>query len=155
MKNNFISILAVSAAVLICSTVSLAQGIKCKEDGTITRVSKAVSGAFELVTFDVKIKKPDFTVRNAKPPFQQYGSERRLKVRGDHFKSIVFRGINWECTIGESFAAATSNIKAVRSIEQFEGQVEYIIGYTKKGSYVSQTITRTASGSRVTLKFKK
>ena len=147
--------MAVSAAILICSAVSLAQGIKCKEDGTITRVSKTASGGFELVTFDVKIKKPDFKVSNAKPPFQQYGSEKRLRIKGDRFKSIVFRGINWECTIGESLGAATTNIKAVKSIEQFEGQVEYIIGYTKRGSYVTQTTTRAGSGSRVTLKFKK
>ena len=145
---------AAFAAIMVLSGLTAAQ-IKCTEAGTIRSVTKASSGNFETVTFDVMNKKPDFKVSKARPPFSQYGSEERLRIRGNYFQSIVFRGINWECKITEALSAKTTNIKAVRSIEQFEGQVEYIIGYNKRGSYVGQSVTRTRKGSRVTLKFKK
>lgn len=154
MKIRLFVLLAAIAAVMMFSSTSPAQ-IKCVEDGVIKRVTKAAAGNFETVTFEVLIKKPDFKVSNAKPPFQEYGSEQRVRIVGPYYKSIVLRGINWECTIGEKFAAKTSNIKAVKSIEQFEGQVEYIIGYSIKGSYVGQTVTRTKKGSLVVLKFRK
>lgn len=155
MKIRPFALLAAIAAVLMFSAASQAQSNRCHEDGSIKRVTKASSGNFETVTFEVLIKKPDFAVKNARPPFQEYGSEQRLRINGPYYKSIVLRGINWECTIGERFAAKTSNIKAVKSIEQFEGQVEYIVGYAKKGSFVGQTTTRTRSGSLITLKFKR
>ena len=155
MKIRPFALLVAFAAVMMFSSISPAQAIKCVEDGVIKRVTKAAAGNFETVTFEILIKKPDFKVTNAKPPFQEYGSEQRVRITGPYYKSIVLRGINWECTIGERFAAKTSNIKAVKSIEQFEGQVEYIIGYAKKGSYVSQSVTRTKKGSLVVLKFRK
>ena len=154
MKIKTTIFVAAFAAIMVLSGLTAAQ-IKCTEAGTIRSVTKASSGNFETVTFDVMNKKPDFKVSKARPPFSQYGSEERLRIRGNYFQSIVFRGINWECKITEALSAKTNNIKAVRSIEQFEGQVEYIIGYNKRGSYVGQSVTRTRKGSRVTLKFKK
>lgn len=133
----------------------LAAAQKCTEDGTIKRVTKASSGKYETVRFEMLIKEPTFEVTNAKPPFSMYGSEKRLRIKGTYFKSIVIRGINWTCKIVENFTAATSNIKAIKSVEQFEGQVEYIIGYAKKGSYAGESITKTKKGSIVVLKFKK
>ncbi len=147
--------MAAIAAVMTFANISPSQSHRCHEDGVIRSVTKARSGNFETVTFDVLIKKPDYTVSDAKPPFQEYGSEKRLRITGPHYKSIVFRGINWECTIGERFAAKTSNIKAVKSIEQFEGQVEYIVGYAKRSSYIGVTSTRIPRGRRIVLKFKK
>jgi hypothetical protein len=154
MKNKTLIFAAAFAVVLTLAGLTSAQN-KCTEAGSIRSVSKASSGNFETVTFDVMIKKPDFKVTRARPPFSEYGSEKRLRIRGRYFQSIVFRGINWECKIAEALSASTSNIKAVKSIEQFEGQVEYIIGYDKRGSYVGQSVTRTRKGSRVTLKFRK
>jgi len=153
MKNKFFIFFVACASLMMFTGLASAQ--KCHEDGTIKRVSKAANGALETVTFEVLIKKPDFKVTNARPPFSQYGSEERLRIKGSSFKSIVFRGINWECQIAEDLKAPTSNIKAVKSIEQFEGQVEYIIGFAKEGSYVGQRVTKTKKGSIVTLTFKK
>ncbi len=155
MKNRLIGLAAVFAAVLIFSSIATAQLQKCTEDGSIKRVTKSTSGKYETVTFEVLSASPDFKVSNATPPFSEYGSEKRLRIKGKYFKSIVLRGINWTCKIGESFSAKTSNIAAVKSVEQFEGQVEYIIGFSKKGSYVGQTVNKTKNGSLVVLKFKK
>lgn len=154
MKSKTLIFTTAFAAVLAFAGLTSAQ-IKCTETGTIRSVSKASSGNFETVTFDVMIKDPDFKVSKARPPFSQYGSEKRLRIRGNYHQSIVFRGINWECKIAEALSAKTSNIKAVKNIEQFEGQVEYIIGYDKRGSYVGRSVVRTRKGSRVTLKFRK
>jgi len=154
MKSKTLFLVAAFAAMVIFSGLAAAQA-KCTEAGTIKSVTKASSGNFETVTFDTLIREPDLKVSNARPPFSQYGSEKRLKIRGNYFKSIVLRGINWECKISEAFAAKTSNVKAVKSVEQFEGQVEYIIGYNKRGSYVGHSVAKTKKGSRVTLKFRK
>jgi hypothetical protein len=94
-------------------------------------------------------------VTNVRPPFSEYGSEKTLRIRGTYFKSVVFRDINWMCKITESLSAKTSNIRAVKNIELFEGQAEYIIGYAKKGSYVGKTSTKTKRGRLIALKFKK
>ena len=155
MKTKLLAPLAAIVAVLLFSAASQAQSHRCHEDGVIKSVTKATAGSFETVTFDVLIKKPGYSVKGAKPPFQEYGSEKRLRIAGPYYKSIVFRGINWECTIGESFTAKTTNIKAVKSVEQFEGQVEYIIGYNSRSSYVGVTTSRIPRGRRIVLKFKK
>lgn len=154
MKSKTFRLVALCAAILTMSTFAAAQK-KCTEDGTIKRVTKASSGKYETVTFEMLIKDPTFEVSTAKPPFSIYGSEKRLKIAGPYYKSIIIRGINWECTIGEDLKGRTSNIKAVKSVEQFEGQVEYIIGYAKKGSYVGEKLTKTKKGSLLALKFKK
>lgn len=153
MKIKLLSFTACVAAILLFSGLASAQ--KCTENGSIKRVSKASSGKYETVTFEILSKSPNFEVTNANPPFSEYGSEKTLRIRGTYFKSVVFRDINWTCKITESLSAKTSNIKAVKNIEQFEGQAEYIIGYAKKGSYVGQTATRTKRGKLIILKFKK
>lgn len=153
MKNKILTVAALFIAFLALTNSAVAQ--KCTEDGSIKRVSKASAGKYETVTFEVLSKEPTFEVTTARPPFSEYGSEKTLRIRGSYFKSIVFRGIYWECKITESLSAKTANIKAVKSIEQFEGQAEYIIGFAKKGSYVGQTSTPTKRGKLIVLKFKK
>lgn len=154
MKTKTFRLVALCAAILTMSTFAAAQK-RCTEDGSIKKVTKASSGKYETVTFEMLIKEPTYEVTTAKPPFSMYGSEKRLKIAGPYYKSVVIRGINWECTIGEEFGAKTSNIKAVKSVEQFEGQVEYIVGYSKKGSYAGEKLTKTKKGSLLVLKFKK
>jgi hypothetical protein len=155
MKNKLMVIVAVCAAILMMSSLSMAQLKICTEDGSIKRVTKSAAGKYETVTFEVLYDSPKYNVSNAKRPFSEYGSEKRLRIRGKQFKSIVFTGVNWTCKIGEKLSAKTSNITAVKSIEQFEGQVEYIIGYNRKGSYVGETSTRFGKGRKIVLKFKR
>ena len=155
MKNKFFTILAVCAALMMFFSISSAQVQKCTEDGSIARVTKSSSGKFELVTFEVLSDSPDYKVSNAHRPFSDYGSEKPLSIKGNYFKSIVFRGVNWTCEIDEKLSTKTSTIMAVKNIEQFEGQVNYIIGYRTKAKYVSTTSTGTGKARKITLKFKK
>ena len=155
MKNKFYILAAVFAAIFAFSTLTFAQMQHCTEDGSIKRVTKSVSGNFELVTFEVLTSDPAYTVTTAKPPFSEYGSEKPLHINGPFYKSIVFTGINWTCKISENLSAATTTIKAVKNVEQFEGQVEYIIGYKTKNKFVSSYKTGTGSSRKVVLKFKR
>jgi len=84
-----------------------------------------------------------------------YGSEKILRIKGNFFKSIVFRDVAWMCEIAENFSAPTSTIMAVKKIEQFEGQVEYVIGYRTRSKFVSSYVTGTGSSRKVVLKFKR
>ena len=156
MKNKFFILAAVFAAIFALSTASSAQKLQnCSEDGSIKRVTKSVSGNFELVTFEVLSADPAYKVTNSRPPYSMYGSEKPLYIKGPFYKSIVFTGVNWTCKIRENLSASTKTITAVKSVEQFEGQVEYIIGYKTKGKFVSSYKTGTGSSRKVVLKFKK
>ncbi len=155
MKNKFFILAAVFAALFAFSTLSYGQLKRCTEDGSIKRVTKSVSGNFELVTFEVLSDDPAYKVTTAKAPFSEYGSEKPLKIKGPNYKSIVFTGINWTCKISEKLSAGTTTITAVKNVEQFEGQVEYIIGYKTKGKFVSSYKTGSGSSRKVVLKFKK
>ena len=155
MKNKIFILAAVFAATFAFSTVTFAQQQRCTEDGSIKRVTKSVSGNFELVTFEVLSTDPAYKVTTAKVPFSEYGSEKPLHIKGPYYKSIVLTGINWTCKISEKLSAATTTITAVKSVEQFEGQVEYIIGYKTKGKFVSSYKTGTGNSRKVVLKFKR
>jgi hypothetical protein len=154
MKNKLFITVAVSAIIFAFSSIASAQLSYCSEPGSIMRVTKSRQGKFELVTFELKANDPNYEVTNAKPPFQMYGSERILRIKGKAFKSIVFRGVNWTCKIRENFAAATTTVMAVKSIEQFEGQVEYIIGYSNRSKFVGTSASGVGS-TKVVLKFKR
>ena len=153
MKKQLIAAFAVLSATLLLSGVSMAQ--RCSEPGVIKSVTKARSAGFETITFEVLSKDPKFEVKNAKPPFSMYASEKPLRIKGSAFKSIVFREVNWTCKIRENLSAATATITAVKNIEQFEGQVEYIIGYSARSKYVGQSSAATKTGRKITLKFKR
>ena len=155
MKNRRFTILTAFAAVLLFAGISQAQLQRCTEAGSIKQVTKTRSGSHELVTFDVLTATPDYTVRNAKPPFSEYGEDKHIKIKGKAFKSIVFKGVNWTCKIGENFSTATSTVTAVKSIEQFEGQVEYIIGYSSRSKFVGTAITGKGNSRKITLKFRR
>ncbi len=152
MKNKFFISLAACVVIFIVSGFTLAQN--CTEPGSIMRVTKSRSGNFELVTFELKANDPNYEVKNAKPPFQQYGSERILRIKGKVFKSIVFRDVAWQCKIRENFSAATSTVMGIKNVEQFEGQVEYVIGYSAKAKFVSSYAYGIGS-TKVVLKFKR
>jgi hypothetical protein len=154
MKNTFFIVLAVSFAIFAFSGVAMAQLANCSEPGSILRVTKSRAGNFEYVTFEVKANDPNYSVKNARPPFQNYGDDHVIHIKGKAYKSVVFREVNWTCKIRENFRAATTAIQGVKLIEQFEGQVEYIIGYSNKSKYVGVTASGVGS-TKVTLKFKR
>jgi hypothetical protein len=154
VKNKFLVTLAACAVIFVFSGLAIAQMPYCSEPGSIKRVTKSRSGNFELVTFEVIANDPNYEVKDAKPPFYDYSGEKKLRIKGNVFKSIVLRGINWTCRIRENFSAPTSTIMGIKNVEQFEGQVEYVIGYRDKSKFVSSYVYGVGS-SKVVLKFKK
>ena len=154
MKHKLFFLLMAFAAVFMFSSLAIAQLPNCTEPGSIMRVTKSRKGNFEYVTFELKANDPNYSVKNTKPPFQMYGDEKILKIKGKAFKSVVFRGVAWMCKIRENFSAKTTTIMAVKNIEQFEGQVEYVVGYSAKSKFVSSYIHGVGS-SKVVLKFKR
>jgi hypothetical protein len=154
MKNKFFVVLAVSFVIFVLSGIATAQLPNCSEPGSIMRVTKSRSGKFELVTFELKANDPNYEVKDAKPPFYDYSGDNKLRIKGKAFKSIIFRDVAWQCKIRENFSAATSTVMGIKNVEQFEGQVEYVIGYSNKSKFVSSYVYGVGS-SKVVLKFKR
>jgi hypothetical protein len=154
VKNKFLIALAACAVIFVFSSFAKAQMPNCSEPGSILRVTKSRSGNFELVTFELKANDPNYEVKNAKPPFYDYSGDNKLRIKGKVFKSIVFRDVAWQCKIRENFSAATSTVMGIKNVEQFEGQVEYVIGYSAKAKFVSSYAYGIGS-TKVVLKFKR
>lgn len=146
--------LLTSFAALLLGLSAFSFGQKCTEVGAIKRVTKARAGNFETVTFDVNTASPDYNVENARPPFQ-YTGEETIKVRGNYFKAVNFKGIFWTCEITENFSAPTRTIMQVKNAEQFEGYVTYIIGYRKRSKFVNTTVSTIGDKAKVVLKFRR
>ncbi len=143
------------SAVCFLFVGSSAAQQNCTEDGSIKRIVKARSGNFETVTFEFNgIEAPTPEVKTVRPPFEDYGGN-RVRVSGRYFKSVNFRSVNWTCRIRESLRAATTNVAGVKNTEQFEGHVEYIVGYRKRSSYVGSSSFRSGKLHKVVLKFRR
>ena len=154
MRNKLL-ILGTSCAFLMIFALSSVAQSKCTESGSIRSVTKARSGGFETVTFDVQSAKPDYEVTTQKAPFQDYSGDKTIRIKGPYYKSIYFKSVNWTCNIVENLKAPTTNVAGVKNIEQFEGYVNYIVGFRKKGSYVGTTKTTTGNRTKVVLKFRR
>lgn len=154
MKKKLLILVSIFAILLTAAIVGVAQE-RCSEVGSILSVVRGKSGKYETVTFTVNSTEPDYEVRTARPPFQEYGSEDILRIRGPYYKSVFFKGVMWTCSILENFRTKTTNIGAPRNIEQFEGHVEYIVGYRRKGSYVGTTKTVSKGKTKIVVKFRK
>ena len=153
MKNKLLILSSVCVVVLGFSTNLLAQ--KCTDDGAIRRVTKARTGNFETVTFEVNSATPDYTVETSHPPFTLGESDKTIHIRGKYFKSVHFKSVFWTCKIAESLSAHTTQIMDVRNTEQFEGYVSYAIGYRTKSKYVGVSKTTTGNKTKVVVKFKR
>ena len=146
--------MAALAALFVFSTLTFAQQQKCTEPGSIKRISKARSGKFETVTFEVFTPSPTLKVTNAHRPFENYNGD-PVHIRGNYFKEVRFTGVNWTCKIVQNFHAATSTVMGIANTEQFEGYVTYIIGYKTKSKYVGQSSSTSGGVKRIVFKFKR
>ena len=106
------------------------------------------------MTFELKANDPAYEIENVKPPFYDYSGEKRLRIKGTAFKSVYFRSIAWQCKIRENFAAATTTVQGIKNVEQFEGYVKYIIGYSARSKFVGVSVSGVGS-TKVTLKFRR
>jgi hypothetical protein len=155
MRNKLLTPILIAFVLLVLSIAASAQG-PCRERGSIRSITKARSGNFETVTFEmVGNKLPQIVeVRNEKPPIENYGGD-NLHLKGPYFKSVNLRMVPWTCTIRENLGARTSTITGVAQEEQFEGYVGYAIGYQGRSNYVGISKTTGRKTSKVVVKFKR
>lgn len=102
----------------------------CSEANSLVSVRKRKAGSTEYVIFN--LKNPATTtseVTDATPPFTADGSGNTVNVTGCKFKRVKFSSITWTCQTRLNLSSSTSLIRQVKRLGQFEGQIEYIIGY--------------------------
>lgn len=156
MKRRFFPTLAVFASVLILA--GSAWSATCTQAGSIIQVKKFHSGSFEYVDFIVKRPTQSgfswAVTSPAGPTFTEDPSGNTITVTGPKYKEIVFKSVFWTCTIPQ-VNLPTTRIKAVKKIGQFEGVVDYVVGYAGPVSkYVSTTATNiSATKRRIRMKF--
>jgi hypothetical protein len=133
MKKIFAGLCALSASILLGTA---AQAVNCNVAGSMTQVKNFKVGAREYVEF--KIKSPATyieTIAAVTGPFEEDPSGDPVVVSGALFTKVQFHTLDWTCTIPRIF---TSNpvIKDLKSIEQFEGYITYVIGRRPLSHYL-------------------
>jgi hypothetical protein len=136
-----------SVAVLTLSlfaglAVSPASAAPCTEANSIVLIKNSRVGTREYVDFWVK-KPVTLTVTaqadNTGPNFTVDPSDQTVMVPGNRWSRIQFRLVNWTCQIPNSLSLPQPIVKGVKSVEQFEGYVTYIIGRKNK-SYLGMSV---------------
>lgn len=152
MKSKYRLSIAVVGMMLLFAGMAFADN--CSEPGSILRVSKSRIGSYEYVVFRVMMPPdPAYTVTTASPPFTEDPSGNPVSIPGPSYKSVKFTGVNWMCTIPQYFSP-TRTVRRVRKISQFEGQVEYIIGYRPGWKYAGNYTYDVGSVRRVVVRFR-
>jgi len=154
MKKDLLFVLTVCSAMFLLS--AFATATPCNEAGSMRRVYKQTSGKYEYVVFElIRPAKPEFEVRTEHPPFYEDGPGDPVKVKGKFFKEVDFRGVVWTCDIRENLSLRTTAIVDVKKSGQFEGYITYVIGYLKRGQYVSSYVRNEGKYRRYYIKLKK
>ncbi len=155
MKYNFVRIVVVLGLFFFLANISFAQNV-CKEPGSIKRVKNRRAGNIEYVIFDlVKPNAPSFSVKTKSPPFTDYSGDEKYKIRGNKFKVIVFKSLNWTCKTRERYSVPKSIVKEVKMLWAFEGIAEFVVGYRKGSRYVSTYYYDVGSTRKVVMKFRR
>ena len=151
---RFITTLPVAAIVFIV-TVSRADAADCIAPHSIRQVRNGSGPWMEFVRFDINgSPNRPFQVTQTRPPFVADPSGRPVRVSGDKFKKITFKTVYWTCTIGERFSLPRRAVKDVKRLRQFEGVVEYVVGYNAASVYAGARVYPFRSNWRVVLRFR-
>jgi hypothetical protein len=126
---------ALVASTFLFLAASEAQAAACTEANSIVIVKNSRVGTREYVDFWVK--KPvtlsvSAVADNSGPNFREDPSDRLIVVPGNRWSRIRFMSVNWLCSIPENLSLPKPIVRSVKSIEQFEGYVTYIIGRRNK-----------------------
>jgi hypothetical protein len=156
-KASAVSMLRVFTATAIFMLLGGTLGVAatCNTPNSIISYRNFSSGGFEFVEF--KFKKPatpDFTVSAATPPFSDT-SDKVIPVAGALHTKIIFRGVDWMCTVQRFITTPKPAIKAVKLIDQFEGQLEFVIGRSAASHYYSTRSISAGAYQLVRLKFRR
>lgn len=128
----------------------------CSEPGSIRRVRNTSIGNHEYVVFDVFMPPdPDYSTSAVSPPFAGGASGEPVTVRGGKFRKIRFDGVVWTCRIQELLTLPRSAVKDVENLEQFEGIIEYVVGYRGSARYITTYHYDVGSIRKVVMKFRK
>jgi len=152
---RFRKIVIAIGAVFWLAGLSSAQD-RCTEAGSIRSVKNTSIGRFEYVVFDViRPNEPTYTVETRRPPFTDYPGEETYKIKGNKFKVIVFRSVNWMCDSRQRFRLPGQAIRGIRNLYAFEGISEYVVGYRSRSRYVGTYHYDVGSIRKVVMKFRK
>lgn len=155
MKRSLVLSLLAACGSFVLSAGGYAQEPRCTEQGSVRSVTKARSGSFETVTFEIVGGLPQsIEVTNAKPPIENYAGD-DLHMEGPYFKNVSLHMVAWNCRIRDHFAAPTTTITGFRNTERFEGYVIYVIGYASRKKYVGFTKLPGKKISKVVVKFRR
>jgi hypothetical protein len=149
--------LAAASLALFLGAAASAEADPCTEANSISRVRNRTNAPYEYLVFNF-VKPPtlpSYSVTTATPPFIQDPSGEPVTVNGDRFKRVRFEGVVWTCSIEEIFVVPRQAIKDVKNTGQFEGIIEYVVGYGGASQYLN-TYTYDAGGIRkIVLRFRK
>lgn len=149
--------------LLLLSSVGFSQSFinpSCTSPSSIISVTNTSAGNFEFVTF--RVRRPlqsnyGYTVASViGPTFVEDPSGNTITVNGNRFKRIRFKGIYWTCAIIENLTVPKVAVRDVKRIKQYEGIVEYVIGYKYNWQYLMTYAFNSSSTVReVVMKFRK
>ncbi len=113
-------------AILLCTEI-FAQN--CNESNALLSVRKRKTEHTEYVIFTLQNPvTATHTISAATPPFTQDPSGQTIHVSGCRYKKVSFRDIVWTCKVNE-IIGNTYLVRQVKNIGQFEGHIDYVIGY--------------------------
>lgn len=129
---------------------------KCTEEGSIRNITNSGIGKFEYVVFNFNntAEAPDFSVETASRPFEDYSGDETINVKGNKFKKIVFRSINWTCQTQNQTRSKTA-VKDVKELWTFEGIAEYVVGFRTNSRYITTYHYKADNLTKVVMKFRK
>ncbi|HYO90771.1 MAG TPA: hypothetical protein VEQ40_04015 [Pyrinomonadaceae bacterium] len=149
--------------LLLFSSIGFSQSFinpSCTAPGSIMSVTNTSTGNFELVTF--RIRRPpqsnySYTVASViGPTFVEDPSGNTITVNGNRFKRIRLKGIYWKCAITENITVPKIAVRDVKRIKQYEGIVEYVVGYKYNWQYLTTyTFNSSSTVRQVVMKFRK
>lgn len=94
-----------------------------------------------------------YSVKVAHPPFIADPSGETIHVDGSKFRTITFTNVVWTCTIHEHLILPGRAVRDIKKLGQFEGVVEYAIGYGRHARYLGAYAYKPGSHWRVVLRF--
>jgi hypothetical protein len=126
----------------------------CSVPNSITKVANRKAGGFEYVDFYVKAPFSGSVTVSAPSSgnFTQDPSGDAITVAGNKWAEVKFTGMFWMCSSARSFSLPKPIIKDIKSIGEFEGQIDYVIG-RNNGHYLGSTTSTVSGKKRITLKF--
>jgi hypothetical protein len=143
------------AAVLTCSA-SASLAAPCTEANSIAKIRNTAHGGYEYVVFNfVKPASPHYTVTRENPPFTIDPSGEPVTVKGAKFRVIKFRQVVWTCEIKQAFTLPRRAVKDIKSLEQFEGYITFVVGYGVAARYRGAYSYDAGPYTKIVLRFRR